>query len=427
MKKIAISLVALSATIALQAQSTAESAIFSGGEVSGQIKAMHIVNDLNNGYTPNDGSGYLGTLKYVTPELSPGLKFGTAFYVNGDTGLTRWDETGIKTAGGMFVAPKGDESAQLGQAYLEYKSKNLTAKVGRQILDTPLTTIKWSLMPNFYEAAVVGTNLADKTSLTLAHVSRMSYGSRAATDWGLIGEKTGTAGTVKSNTQATFHNLGTAAGTDKTNGITAANITYSGIKNFKISLWDYYAHDIANMIYADVKYKIPLSKTLKLCVKAQYLNQKDTGDSLAGDLDYSLYATKVHLGTKKYSAYLAYSVSGDKGAFANPWGSDPSYTSSLFSRNQYRQDVSAYKVGGHYVIMKGLKLMASYANYGQSKTSSAMGTPTTDATETDIILAYKPAKEWTLKIFNTIRASEYNTDAAEKKMNHVRAIASYDF
>ena len=69
-------------------------------------------------------------------------------------------------------------------------------------------------------------------SLTLAHVDKMAYGSRSATDFSLIGEKTGTAGVTTptiaqsptgatSREQAKFLNLGDAAGVADTDGITA--------------------------------------------------------------------------------------------------------------------------------------------------------------------------------------------------------------
>ena len=81
--------------------------------------------------------------------------------------------------------------------------------------------------------------------------------------------------------------------------------------------------------------------------------------------------------------------------------------------------------------MKGLKIIASYANYGKSKTlgyAASNLVANNDATEADIILAYKPTKAWMIKVFNAIRTSEYDSSAAaEKKMNHFRAVASYTF
>jgi hypothetical protein len=459
MKKIILSVAALAGTVALTAAEVPkveDKALFSGGEVSGQIKAMHILGDKTNKWAPENGSGYLGTLKYVTPDLwTKGLKAGAALYVNGDTGATEWNDANDKPAQGLFTDVEGKTNTLLGEAYLEYKSSMIDVTVGRQILNTPLTTIQWSLMPNFYQAAVATVKPVSGLSITALHIDKMAYGSRTATDWSLIGEKTGTAGVTtgavgqvsESREQARFLNLGTAAGVGKeTNGMSAASITYKAGKNFNISIWDYIVHDIANNIYADAMYQLPVMKGTNLTLQAQYLKQSGSGDKLAGDLDFSMYGAKAKIGNKKWSAFVAYNASNDQavsttltgtttrftGGFFNAWGADPAYTSSIFSRNAYRQDVSAYKIGAHYVIMKGLKVMASHADYGKSKTTAPGvangGIATNDATETDIVLVYKPTKAVMLKLFNAIRTSEYSDGTTlGRKQNHVRAIASYTF
>jgi hypothetical protein len=441
-KSIALSTAALLSCSLLQAaeiQADGKDA----GNVDLMFKAMHILNDKNNNWAPNSGSGYLVKLKYDTPDiLTDGLKVGVGMYVNGDTGATAWDSPGkYKPARGMFVAARGDSKAIMGEAYVSYKGDNFHAKAGRQVLKTPLTVIKTSLMPNFYEAYVLGTKAAG-FSVTAAHVTKMSFGSRAVTDWSLIGEKTGTAGVLTDPreegtgglSQAKFYNMGNAAlGTDETtgekstDGITALGVSYKGVKNLDVNLWMYHAYDIANDYYADVNYAIPVTDGMKVKLSAQYLAQRDTGKELAGSNSFDMYGLKASLGTKKWGAYAAFNQSSDNDnnvGFVNPWGSDPGYTSSIFSRNEYRDNVSAYKVGAHYKIMKGLKFMASHADYGQSDTGNAVE----DATETDLVLAYKPTKAWMFKIFNAIRTSEYNGNGGvERKQNHVRAVASYTF
>jgi len=422
------------------------------GDVTLQLKAMHILHDKTNGFAPNNGSGYLVKLKYDTPDiLTDGLKIGIGMYANGDTGLTQWDDADEKPAKGMFTDNEGTTRAIMGEAYLSYKGNGFHAKVGRQILNTPLTKIKWSLMPTFYQAAVAGTKAGDFT-FTAAHVDKMSFGSRAMTDWGLIGEKTGTAGMVATPTeapgadagdrvdQAKFYNMGVAAlgtaGDNSTDGITAGGITYKPSKSLNVNLWAYHAYDIANEYYVDANYGMKVSDGMKLKLSAQYLKQVDTGAELAGQVNFDLYGAKVGLGSKKMGAYVAYNQSSSGDQFINAFGADPAYTSSIFSRNAYRKDVKAYKVGAHYVIAKGFKFMASYAQYGRSKTNlSNSPSPTKaamdNAHETDLVLVYKPTKQWMFKIFNAIRTSEYNgvTSASftDRKQNHVRAVASYTF
>ena len=403
---------------------------------------MHILHDKTNSFAPKDGSGYLIWLKYVTPDLKlSGLKAGAAFYVNGDTGLTDWNDNS-KNAQGMFTDVNGASKALLGQAYVEYKNKLLEFKVGRQILHTPLTKIKWSLMPNFYQASVLKAKPLEKLTVQALFINKMAYGSRTATDYSLIGEKTGTAGVITAaigqgagtREQASFINLGKGAGLSSTSGMSALGINYALVNNLDISLWNYRAYNVANTVYTDAKYKISLSKDVNFILGGQYLKQKETGNALAGEIDFELYGVKASFGNQNWSIYGAYNRSNDdqtvgvRSSFFNAWGADPAYTSSIFSRNAYRQDVSAYKIGGEISLIKGLKLMVSHADYGQSKTLGWGTTPSNqDAKETDIVLMYKPTKALNLKIFNARRVSECSTSAVEREQNHIRAIASYNF
>ena len=423
----------------------------SSGNMELMLKAMSIIDDERNGFAPSNGSGYLIKLKYETSDVfTKNLRFGVGMYLNGDAGLIEWDEKSApkynKPAYGMVVDVDGESKAVMGELYVSYKSDYFKAKLGRQILNTPLTKIAVSLMPNFYEAYMLSSDIVDDFKLTAGHIQKISFGSRAMADWGLIGEKTGTAGVGLGGSgvlfeqaggtleQAKFYNIGVAAGKISTEGRSLIGIQYSGVDNMQANFWLYHSYDIADDYYAELIYNIPLSKSMKLKLSTQYLMQKDTGDSLAGEIDFNMFGVKVAFDAIKWGVYAAYNKSGDKdgtkGQYFNAWGADPAYTSTLFSRNAYRSDVDAYIVGAHYVIIKGLRLMINYANYGKSKTTvsnNSTSFASTDAYELDTILAYKPSKEWMLKIFNTRRLSEFDGYAFERRMNHYRVIASYSF
>ncbi|MDQ1263465.1 MAG: hypothetical protein QG559_466 [Campylobacterota bacterium] len=294
---------------------------------------------------------------------------------------------------------------------------------------------------------MLGTNVIDGLRLTAGQITKMAMGSRAAADYGLIGEATTTGGAAVKFVQqggtveqAEFLSMGKVAGVSgDTDGRTVVGATYTGIKNLKADLWAYHSDDIANDYYAELGYNIPVSDDMAVKLNAQYLMQEDDGNKLAGEKDFSMLGAKIALETKKWGVYAACNKSGDeddaateKGYF-NAWGADPAYTSTIFSRNAYRDDVDAYKVGGHYVIMKGMKFMVDYAEYGKSDTVSYSGAaiPTDDAYEVDIALNYKYDENWFFRIFNSRRVSEYNGDSAagitERRQNHYRAVVSYTF
>ena len=425
------------------------------GDISLELKGMTVLDDKENSFAPSNGYGYLVKLKYETTDsLVENLSLGVGMYANGDAGLTKWDEkaNGNKAAYGMVVDVDGSTKALMGELYINYKSKYINAKLGRQKVNSPLSVIKTSLMPNFHQAYMFDTKVIDGLKITAGHIDKISFGSRAMADWGVIGEKTGTAGVGLGShgvlfeqaggslEQAKFYNIGVAAGFSKTDGRSIFGLTYNGTKNLQADLWVYHSYDIATDYYGELKYNLPISEGIKLKLNAQYLAQKDTGDALAGDKDFNLIGAKVAIGTKKWGAYAAFNQSSDKdndatnkkGQYFNAWGADPAYTSSIFSRNAYREDVSAYKIGTYYKIMKGLKLMVSYANYTQSKTSAANSPKPTyvsqnDAYEIDTVLVYKPIKQLMVKLFNARRLSEYDGIVYERRQNQYRLIASYIF
>jgi hypothetical protein len=290
----------------------------------------------------------------------------------------------------------------------------------------------------------------------------MSYGARAATDWGLIGEGTPTGGAgldpreespqPNGIRQGRFYDISQAAvgqNAPSTTGITLLNAKYSGVENLTLNAWNFYADDIANSVYLDGDYVIPV-KSLKSKVKisAQYLRQRGVGDEITvtptsgplntrTSLDYSMLGAKVALGNKKWSVYGAFNSSSGDTYFFNGFGGDPAYTSTIFSRNAYRENVDAWKIGGSFSPIKGVKLMAHYADYGQSDTLGygGLNVPSqTDAKELDLIAVWKPNKEWLLKAFYADRTSEYNgatppsgPGGSDKTQEHFRVIAQYNF
>jgi len=295
----------------------------------------------------------------------------------------------------------------------------------------------------------VETTAVKDFKLSLHQITEMAWGSRAQTDWALIGEGTNTAGTAVNTLdtaglgQAEFHGIDAISGVSDSDGITVFNANYKGIKGLKLDFWNYYVDEVANNIYIQADKVFPV-KDYKLALSGQYLHQSDVGD-FSSNLDFDLYGLKATLKGKGWAVFGAYNHSGGDTAMYNAWGGDPAYTSSIFSRNAYREDVDAFKIGFKYQIMKGLTFVASHADYGKSDTvtndSGPTGiplvgacpgpspcSPTNSATETDLVLIYKPAKEWMVKAFYADRTSEYDDGhPVELEQEHLRIIVSYQF
>lgn len=461
---LATTLCALLVTQAHAEQVTAKKEEKSAAKAELQLKGMTILSDRANGFAPNNGTGYMARMKFETADLFvKGLKITAGTYVNGMR--AEFDKNSaadgyIKAAYGMGLSPN-DNGAMvgiLGEAFLSYDNKLLSARLGRQTIDTPLTQIRASLTPNFYEAYMFSSQALEGLKLTAGHITKMAYGSRSAPDSGIIGENTSTAGaianlirpTTSAVEQAKFYNIGQLA-TDvpanalgsATLGRSVAGATYSGIKNLNVDAWVYHSYDIATDYYVEASYKMPVTKALNAKFDAQYLTQQADASSVTGERNFHMMGAKASVGNKKYGAFVALNKSLDNensiaGQYFNIWGADPAYTSTIFSRNAYRTNVTAYKVGAHYVLMKGLKFMVHYANYGQSNTTMGGHTTATakgaktNAYEVDTVIAYKPTKTTMLKLFWVHRVSEFDGWAApgisdERRMDQIRFIASHTF
>ena len=432
------------------------------GTFNATLKAQHVVDAKDNGFDPSDGTAYMVALKYATPDLG-GLKLKLGHYTSGDLfSITDFDVNTSKArvARGLFINEKGHTDYQLGEILIDYKGDMADFQIGRSMLNTPLTKNSYSLTPNFYSAALATARPMKGLSLKAGLITEMSYGARAATDWGLIGEATPTAGAARDPreegpdgiSQGRFYDISeivAGPNAESTTGITVLNATYKGVENLTLSGWNYYADDIANSMYFQADYAIPIkSMKSKLTFSGQYLRQRGKGDELAVDigdssttaddqsLDYNLAGAKIALGNKKWAVYGAANSSSGDSYFLNAFGGDPAFTSTIFSRNAYRENVDAWKVGGRFSPMKGVNLIAQYADYGQSDTIGYRGNPNsvanTDAKELDLIAVYKPRKDVTLRMFYAKRTSEYDGTApgpggTDKKQAHVRFIAQYDF
>ncbi len=437
------------------------------GELTTRIRAMTILSAKDNGWDPSSGNSYSVMGAYKSPAWN-GFRFNTTAYLNGDIfGSTDFDpKVGEeRTARGMFLNDTGAQKGQLTNVNLTFGDKQLYAFGGRGQLATPLTTTTYNLVPNSYTALRVGAKPIEGLDISLGQITQMSFGTRAMTDWGFIGEATGTAGAAQAPNQAglgqaKFFNLGQIAlgpRADNISGLTMASISYSGLPHTKLSLWNYYTQDISNSVYFDADAKIPFNK-MKLDLGAQYLRQDDVGNGTKGiqggpsiqanfgdgNLDYNLFGLKAGLigPKKKWTAHVMWNQSDGDTAFFNAFGGDVTFTSSIFSRNAYRKNVNAWGLRASYEIIPGLRFMAAYFDYGKSETVGAVpnvtpaALPTTDADELDLVLVYKPkqVKGLAIKTFYANRTSEYDGfvnprtgNKADATMSHWRLIATYSF
>jgi len=346
------------------------------GKFSGQLRAFYIDRAYDGSLTTHrDALAFGGWIGYDSPEWN-GLSMGVKFYAT----------EGVKIKDDIDPSLYGDALSNygfIGEAYLNYKLGNTTLKIGRQKLNTPLAGADDArMLPNLFEAVVVKNTDIEDTTLLLAHVTREAVGTfgnvysmngttaKAIASQRALAIQSGYGIGYKLGTNGNFTTMGEialGAGTD-TVGVSAGAIIYKGIDGVTLQLWDYYAHDILNAIYAqaDLSWNCLLSDDIKMKASAQYINQTEVGDKLAGVVDSNYWAVKLGAGYGNISASVAYSQTADStgnqnGGILTPWGGMPAFTQGMVTRHQFFADTTATKVALTYNMqdLTGLNLKAT--------------------------------------------------------------------
>lgn len=340
--------------------------MFKEGKASGQVRAFFIDRDYSGIVsTHRDATAIGGYLKYETGAWN-GLNLGAAFYTS--NGLFLGDKTLSTGADNPKVDPtllgKSNESVTyLGEAYLQYKNGNTTFKGGRQRLDTPMAgSDDARMLPNLFEAYVLSNTDVKDTTLIAAHVTKFAQGTfgRAYNGAGGYADKvlSVTSGYSMVNSKdyvGEFVDMGTYAIGENTGGVSVAAAIYTGIKGLKLQLWDYYAHDILNAVYAEANYGWSYGSGIAPYVGVQWINERDVGsNSVTDKIDSDFIAAKMGAKIGNCDLSVAYSHNTQDGDAAidggtiTPWGGMPAYTQGMVTRHQFMSGTDAWKVAAAY-------------------------------------------------------------------------------
>ncbi|BBP46211.1 hypothetical protein THMIRHAS_15840 [Thiosulfatimonas sediminis] len=403
------------------------------GTLDFMVKAITVLDGKNNNFDPNYGTAELLKMKYTSVRWN-GINLVAGFYMDGDLLGNNLDNPSAqdRLARGLYTSNDQGANGLMGELKLTGQHGDFGWFVGRTLFNSPLTTSADSTMPSFHSGYGIDYKVNDSLRVSATQINRIALGARTATEWSLIGEGTGTAGTAinPTATQAEFISIADATivnNTRKTNGISIVNLEVKPTQASQISLWNYYADDISNNFYINGEQKFKLANQDSVKLQAQLLNQQEIGAALGGQRDFNLLGAQATYIKPTWSAYLAANHSSGDSAMLNAWGGDPAYTSSTFSRNAYRENVTAYKLGGQYKITPNWILAASYADYGQSDTTVGSLSADTDATEFDMSLTWKYSKALTFKVFHASRTSEYDTDSTDRTQAHSRLVVVWKY
>lgn len=417
------------------------------GEVFGQSRTFYIdrtyMGIVNNNRNSLATGGYIG---YKTPDFN-GLTAAVAAYGTFNLGIH--DITPVQDAGTWakydpsLYGRSGENYAFIGQAYLNYKFSNTNIKAGRMRLDTPLAGADDArMLPNLFESVVVSNTDIENTTLIAGHVFRETVGTFGTIyNGGALGLTSGYGLGMQEALSGDFVNMGTVALGSKdangnfvdneTSGVSVLAAVYTGIEGLKVQAWDYIAWDILNAVYLDGDYTIAVNEAAKVKLSAQYINEQDIGDRLAGSVDTNYIAGKITGVYNDFSAYAAYSTTGDSntdtgGNVITPWGGMPAYTQGMVTRHQFFANTDAWKVAAVYNLKEyGVKAVAYYASFDVGLGNIYVPDNAWKATESGWDVTYKVEQVEGL----SLRArANYPRDFKEGlDWDEYRIIANYNF
>ena len=429
------------------------SSMFAEGKTSGQIREFSIDREYQGtaGKTVHRKANAIGGhLKFETADYK-GLSFGTAFYTtNGflnDSNVT--DATKVDPT---LFGKNNSNYNLLGEGYLQYNYSNTTFKGGRQKLNTPMAGADDARMiPNLFEAYLLINKDIKDTTLIAGHVTKFAQGT-----FGRVYNYTGATSNAKNILSVTsgytyvanddkageFVDMGEYAVGKSTEGVSVVSATYTGVENLKLQLWDYYAYNLLNLVYAQADYSWTclLSDSVKPYVSGQFIKENNVGDKYAGDVDGMYWGAKLGAKVENFNAYVAYSqtsensaseaTTGLANAIITPWGGMPAFTQGMVTRHQFLAGTKATKIAASYNFKSfgpNLSTALYYASFDMDA-NSGYGIART-ATEPGFDVQYYPAlvKNLQLRLRGNFPRKFHESAAGDTGWNEYRFIANYNF
>jgi len=449
MKKIVTSTVAALAVMTSVHAAEDLSSMFSEAKASGQIRYFGIDREYQGTAgkdTHRNANAIGGHLKFETADFH-GLNGGVAFYTtNGMFLKSPYDDYSQNDM--TLLGPNNENYSMIGELFLQYKRGNTTFKGGRQKLNTPMAGADDARMvPNLFEAYLLSNTDLPGTTLIAGHVTRFAqgtfgrvYDASANVPNAILSATSGYSAVDSRNQVGKFVSMGQYAVGEETDGVSVLSATYSGVKNLKLQLWDYYAYDLMNIIYgqADFSWNCLLNDNVKPYVAGQFIKENSMGEEYAGEVDSLYWAVKAGAKVENFNAYLAYSqtsendtaADGLKNAIVTPWGGMPAFTQGMVTRHMFIAGTKAMKAAASYnwkSFGPNFKTVGYYTSFDMDA-NSGYGIERT-ATEAGFDLIYYPAlvKNLQLRARGNFPRDFYEGDAGTVGWSEYRFIANYNF
>lgn len=349
--------------------------------------------------------GYLG---YETPALY-NISLGATFYTAQDVGNNPDYRLGL---GGLNEdGATANPYAVLGEAYIKYTTSQHDVRVGRREMPdyrfVSLSNIRFS--PYTHEGTTYDNSMFDGVKLNLGYINAQK-GRNAEEFEGMVRSARVNENSIRGNYSASNYRDGSYTGESKSMPMIGLQFNKH---NLNAELWNYHVEDFVNTLYLYADYNHKINKNLSLTLAAQYANQQDVGDNVAGNIDSWFYGLKAQLALKNgitlFGAYneIAYNENSyDGGTIFVRWGT-PQMFNSYQVQDSELAGTKSIGIGaqfelGHMGLVPNTVIRFRYANYNMPDSLTDRDAAQ-DRSETTFDLRYSFAKNDGFGIFTEMK------------------------
>lgn len=256
------------------------------------------------------GATYVG----ANPLGANGACDDTANYAQGGTCQQYPSASGAEKASDTTLP--GFTLSTLAEAYVQYKDKNLYAKVGDQLFNSPWANASDSrVKAAYFQGADAKVNFGGGWSLGLTRM----------TDW--------QSRTSSAFNQSTLLTINSDGSIKPTTGFLLGDVNYAHGKDFGGDINVYQFYDIGQMLWAEGKWNPMSASRLNPYLAAQFGSETNTGAALVGAIESSVLGLQLGVSlTKSVSLVASYEdVPLEQASIALPAGVTCGPTSHLLS------------------------------------------------------------------------------------------------
>lgn len=261
--------------------------------------------------------------------------FGATVYGAVPFGPNPADRRGL---GGLYEADGTQDSyLVLGELYIKYQNDRHLVKVGRQEMPdyrfVSLSNIRVS--PVTHSGAVYENRVFEGLGINLGYIMRMKERNAKKFIDMARGARLRVSDSGKPLIRGEYNpdDYDESGYIGERREMMMLGLTYQN-NAFSLDAWDYYIDDFLNTLYLEGRYRIePPSGSFHYLLAAQYTNQQDVGDHIAGNIDTWHYGLSVQANSGALSFFANYNQvayneeSYDGGTIFVRWGTPQMFNS----------------------------------------------------------------------------------------------------